>query len=127
MADSNGAASGVPGGACDKRRPAAAALWVAVQILPFGIFAHPIWRSTSAALHEPMLGSISVDPAASIISLGDYMLLAAVAFLSSAVAVDRQRAEWVLFALSIATTIAGLIVIGHQFDQLIAVHKDNLR
>jgi hypothetical protein len=91
------------------------ALWVAVQILPFGIFAHPIWRSASAALHEPMLGSISVDPAASIISLGDYMLLAAVAFLSSAVAVDRQRAEWVLFALSIATTIAGLIVIGHQF------------
>lgn len=62
-----------------------------------------------------MRGSISVDPATSIISLGDYLLLAAVAFLSAAVAVDRLRAEWILFALSIATSIAGLIVIGHHF------------
>ena len=91
------------------------ALWVIVQILPFGILAHPIWKSASTALNEPMHGSISVDPAASIISLGDYLLLAAVASLSAAVAVDRQRAEWILFALSIATSIAGVIVISHQF------------
>lgn len=91
------------------------ALWVVVQILPFGIFAHPIWKSASAGLHGPMPGSVSVDPAASIISLGNYLLLAAVAFLSAAVAVDRRRAEWILFALSIATVIIGLIVIGHQF------------
>lgn len=91
------------------------ALWVVLQIIPFGIFAHPIWRSASTALNELMRGSISVDPATSIISLGDYLLLAAVAFLSAAVAVDRLRSEWILFALSIATSLAGLIVIGHQF------------
>ena len=91
------------------------ALWVVVQILPLGIFAHPIWRSASTALHEPMRGSISVDPAASIISLGDYLLLAAVAFLSAAVAVDRQRVEWILFALGIATTVASLFVIAQRF------------
>jgi hypothetical protein len=90
-------------------------LWIVVQILPLGFLAHPIWRSASAALHEPMLGSISIDPAASVISLGDYLSLAAVTFLSAAVAIDRQRAEWVLSALTIATTISGLTVIGYWF------------
>jgi hypothetical protein len=91
------------------------AFWVILQIIPFGIVAHPIWKSASAALHEPIPGSISLDRTASIISLGAYLLLAAITFLSAAVAVDRQRAEWVLFALCIATCIASIIVIGHQF------------
>ena len=90
-------------------------LWVAFQILPFGVFAHPIWKSAAAALHQPLLGSISVDPAASVVSLGDYLLLAAVTFVSTAVGIDRHRAEWILFALCIAATVASLIVLGHQF------------
>jgi hypothetical protein len=101
-------------------RPAAMAaaipaLWVVVQILPLGLFAHPIWQSAATALHEPIRGSISIDPAQSVISLGHYLSLAAVAFLSAAVATDRQRAVWMLSALTIGTAASGLVVLGHWF------------
>ena len=91
------------------------ALWVLLQILPLGIFAHPIWKSAATALHQPIVGSISIDPAVSIISLGHYLSFVAVAFLSAAVAVDRHRAEWVLLALSIAATITSLFVMARHF------------
>ena len=87
------------------------ALWVLLQILPLGVLAHPIWKSAETALQHPIAGTISVDPGASIIALGQYLSVTAVAFLSAAVAVDRQRAEWILFALTVAVTIVGLIVI----------------
>ena len=56
------------------------ALWVLWQILPLGIFAHPIWKSAATALHQPIVGSISIDPTVSIISLGHYLSFVAVAF-----------------------------------------------
>jgi hypothetical protein len=90
------------------------ALWIVAQILPIGILAHPIWRSASTALAEPLLGRISIDPADSITSLGDYFLFAAVTFLSAAVAADRQRAAWMLSALTIVSTVISLIAIGHR-------------
>jgi hypothetical protein len=45
---------------------------------------------------------VSVDPGASDIALDQYLSMVAVAFPSAAVAVDRQRAEWILFALNVA-------------------------
>jgi hypothetical protein len=87
------------------------ALWVIIQILPLGVFAHPIWKSAQAALQHPIAGTISVDPGASVIALGQYLSLTAVAFLSAAVAVDRQRAEWILFALTGAVTLIALIAL----------------
>jgi hypothetical protein len=87
------------------------ALWVVVQLLPLKLFAHPIWRSAETALGHPIAGTISIDPGASIIALGQYLCVIAVAFLSAAVAVDRQRAEWILFALTAAVTAAGLMML----------------
>ena len=93
-------------------------IWIVLQILPLGIFAHPIWKSAATGLHQPILGSITIDPALSLMSLGYYLTLIAIAFLSAAVAVDRHRAEWILFALTGAATITGLFVIGWHFFPL---------
>ena len=85
------------------------ALWVMVQMLPLRALAHPIWNSVETALGHPVAGGISVDPGASVIALGQYLSVIAVAFLSATVAVDRQRAEWLLFSLTAAVTTIALI------------------
>ena len=87
------------------------ALWVLVQVLPLRVFAHPIWKSAEAALGHTIAGGISVDPGASVIALGQYLSAIAVIFLSAAVAVDRQRAKWILFALTAAVTASALIML----------------
>jgi hypothetical protein len=86
-------------------------LWILVQVLPLRLFAHPIWKSAGTALGHPIAGTISVDPGASVIALGQYLSVIAVAFLSAAVAVDRQRAEWILFALTAAVTAIALMML----------------
>ena len=90
------------------------ALWVIVQVLPLGVFAHPIWKSAQTALKHPITSTMSLDPGASVVALGQYLSLTAVAFLSAAVAVDRQRAEWILFALTAAVTSIALIALLHD-------------
>jgi hypothetical protein len=87
------------------------ALWVLVQLLPIRFLAHPIWNSAETALGHPVAGTISVDPGASVIVLGQYLSVIAVAFLSATVAVDRHRAEWILFALMAAVTAIALMII----------------
>jgi hypothetical protein len=99
-------------------RPAAAlaavpALWILLQALPFGFLANPIWTSAKLALGRSIAGSISVDPAASIIALGQYLTLGAVAFLSAAVAADRVRAEWLLFAMTGVGVVFALLLMAH--------------
>jgi hypothetical protein len=87
------------------------ALWVLVQLLPLTTLAHPIWKSAETALGHPVAGTISIDPGASILALGQYLSVLAVAFLSAAVAVDRQRAEWILFALTAAVSAFALLIV----------------
>ena len=87
------------------------ALWMIMQVLPLRVDAHPIWKSAEAALGQPLAGAISVDLGASVIALGQYLSITAAAFLSAAVAVDRQRAEWLLFALAAASTLIALILL----------------
>ena len=103
------------------------ALWIAIQSLPLGFLAHPIWKSTAAALHQPIEGSISIDPAASLLTLGFYLSLIAVAFVSAAVAVDRQRAETLLIALMFASITISLIVIVQHIFSLDAWHTFSAR
>jgi hypothetical protein len=91
------------------------ALWVMVQMLPLRALAHPIWNSVETALGHPVAGGISVDPGASVIALGQYLSVIAVAFLSATVAVDRQRAEWLLFSLTAAVTTIALITVTYDF------------
>jgi hypothetical protein len=90
------------------------ALWVLVQLLPLRLLAHPIWKSAETALGHPVAGTITVDPGMSIIALGQYLSVIAVAFLSAAVAVDRQRAEWILFALTATVVAIALITQMHD-------------
>ncbi len=99
-------------------RPAAAiaavpVVWILLQTLPFGLLVNPIWTSAKLALGRSIASSISVDPAASIIALGQYLTLGAVAFLSAAVAVDRVRAEWLLFAMTSVGAVFALVVAAH--------------
>ena len=99
-------------------RPAAAvaaipALWMLFQALPFGLIANPIWASAQLALGHSMATAISVDPAASIIGLGQYLSLGAVVFLAAAVAVDRARAEWLLFALTGISAVFAVLLMAH--------------
>jgi hypothetical protein len=90
-------------------------LWVMVQMLPLRALAHPIWNSAEIALGHPLGGGISVDPGASVIALGEYLSVIALAFISAAVAVDRQRAEWLLFSLTAAVTAIALITLTYDF------------
>src|SRR5450631_1976015 len=93
------------------------ALWMLVQVLPLKTvgLANPIWESAAAALGRPLAGSISIDPGATLISLARYLSAAAIAFVAAAVAIDRRRAEWVLFALTAATTLIALMVLAAGF------------
>lgn len=86
------------------------ALWMVIQLLPLRALAHPIWASAETALGHVLPGAISIDLGASVVALGQYLSLTAVAFLSAAVGVDRQRAVWILFALSWAGTAIALIL-----------------
>jgi hypothetical protein len=90
------------------------ALWILIQALPLHLLAHPIWKSAAAALGHPVGAAISVDPGATLIALGQYLSMLAVALLAAAVAVDRQRADWVLFALTIATTAIAVLFLVHE-------------
>lgn len=80
-------------------------LWMIVQTLPIGQFAHPFWASAANALHHPVAGSISVDIGATILAISRLSLAAVVALLCAAIAIDRTRAEWVLMALTITTSL----------------------
>ena len=87
------------------------AIWMLVQVIPLGVLTNPIWNSAATAIGHPLSGAISIDIGAGVIALGQYITLIAIAILSAAVAVDRQRAEWTLFSLMAATAVAALGVI----------------
>jgi hypothetical protein len=88
-------------------------LWIVFQILPLGIFAHPIWASTEATLGHTIAGTVSVDAGASVLSLGQYIALAGVTLLSAAIAIERGRAEVLLFTLTYAVTMIAVITLTH--------------
>lgn len=87
------------------------AIWILVQAMPLPSLgaAHPIWKSAAAALALPIAGSISIDPGATLISFVRYLSATAIAFAAAAVAIDRRRAEWIFFALTIAMTVIALM------------------
>jgi hypothetical protein len=90
------------------------AVWMGFQALPLNVLAHPMWQNARVALGHSVAGSISIDPGATVIALGQYLCLAAVAFLSAAVAVDRGRAASVLFALTAAATVIAILLFVHD-------------
>jgi hypothetical protein len=90
------------------------ALWMLVQLLPLKAtigLRNPIWDSASAALGRPLSGGISIDPGATLIALAQYLSTLAIVFVAAALAIDRHRAEWILFALMAATTLIAAMVL----------------
>lgn len=105
-------------------------LWILIQLLPLKAIAHPIWSSAEEALGHPVTGSISIDIGATVVALGQYLTIVAVALLAAAVAVDRQRAEWLLFSLVGATGLIAIIAMVHDlfgFTFLANDHAGNAR
>jgi hypothetical protein len=95
------------------------ALWMIIQLLPLRSLAHPVWQSAEVALGHPIAGAISVDLGASVTALGKYLCIVGVVLISTAVAIDRHRAKWLLFAVVAATTLIALMVlINHSFLSL---------
>jgi hypothetical protein len=90
------------------------AVWILVQMLPLEIvgISNPIWDSASAGIGHAIEGRISIDPGFTLLSLCRYLTMIAVLFLSTVACLDRQRAQWVLFALTTATALTALILIG---------------
>src|SRR5262249_5352294 len=78
-------------------------------------FAHSIWKSTASALGVPLAGSISIDPGTTLVACAQYLSATAITFVAAAVAIDRRRAEWVFFALVIATTAIALMALVINF------------
>jgi hypothetical protein len=90
------------------------AVWIIVQMLPLGItgVSNPIWDSASVGIGHPIRGSISIDPGITLLSLCRYFTMTAALFLSLVASLDRQLAQWVLFALMTATASIALVLIG---------------
>lgn len=100
-------------------RPAAAfaavpAIWILVQAAPLPVLSlqHPIWTSAQAAL--PVLGSISISPGATLVALARYFSAFGLFFIATAVTVDRQRAELVLFMLAGISALLAVLLIVHD-------------
>jgi len=86
------------------------AVWLIVQVIPLPIksWAHPIWADAETALGTPIAGSITIDPGATLVTICRYFSVMAILFVAIAVTIDRMRAEWVLFWLVGATTLAAV-------------------
>jgi len=103
------------------RRPAIVAvvlaLWMLAQVLPLQSFglAHPIWKSAEDALGQSLAGSISIDPGLTLTSFIRFLSIIAIAFVATAVTVDRQRAELVLYALTAVTAAIALMLLALDF------------
>jgi hypothetical protein len=98
------------------------ALWMIIQMLPLPLWqtepfakisqlAHPVWTSAAAALGNDMAGSITVDTGATAIALLRYLTFVGILLLSTAVTINRDRAESVLISLTIATSLVASIAL----------------
>jgi len=77
--------------------------------IPIGGMAHPIWTSAATALGVPTLGRMSADPGATLLSLCRYFCVVGITIAAACVAVDRRRAELLLFSLVAAVSAIAAI------------------
>jgi hypothetical protein len=89
-------------------------LWLLFQIIPIGAFPHPIWISANTALSSSVIGSISINPGASLTALIGYSTSVGIFLTATALTIDRQRAEFVLFALAGLLTLTALVLPIHN-------------
>jgi hypothetical protein len=90
------------------------ALLMVLQTVPLPFisrFANPIWESASTALGRSLMPSLSIDPGATLLSLCRYLAWLGVGLLAAATTIDRQRAEWALFAVTAATVLIAAMLL----------------
>jgi hypothetical protein len=89
------------------------ALWILLQLspMPFSALVHPMWVSTAEALKIPLSGHISIDLGATLMGLARYLMAAGILVIATTIAIDRTRAEWVLAALTLATTALAAVLL----------------
>jgi hypothetical protein len=89
------------------------AVWMLLQIVPvpLGSIEHPVWDSAAAALTEALSGHVTVDLGFTVRGLFGYLTLISLAFLTSVVTRNRERAETILFALCTITTFIAVELI----------------
>src|SRR5262249_39321120 len=94
------------------------AAWIFLQILPWGDsqWAHPVWQSAATALRSPILGSVSIDPGRSLLALCSYLLALGIVLVVAAVAIDRDRAKWILLTLTVATTLIAILLMLEEWQ-----------
>ena len=76
--------------------------------LPAHALANPIWASASGALNQRLSGVISIDIGATLLSLARYSAVLAAALVTTALALDRQRAAQILYILLVAATLVAV-------------------
>ena len=86
------------------------AAWMLLQLLPLppGSIEHPVWRSAATALSDSLSGHISIDLGFTLRSLFGYLSLISLAFITSVLTRNRERAETILATLCAITTFIAL-------------------
>jgi len=105
------------------------AIWIVIQILPWGNsqWAHPVWQSAATALGSPVLGSLSIDPGRSLLALCNYLLVLGIVLVVAAVAIDRDRAKWILLTLTVATTLIAALLMLQEWQVVKLLGDANAR
>jgi hypothetical protein len=86
---------------------------------------HPIWPSAAKALNDAALGRISIDPGATIVSWVQFCCATGILFAAAAIAIDRRRAESVLFALTLVAGAASTTLVFNEWGALRALGIDS--
>lgn len=89
---------------------------IIVQLVPVPGLAHPIWASAASALGAPVHASITIDPGATVVALCTWLLALALVTSSAAATINRERAEWTLAALAVATAALAVVVVSHDLS-----------
>jgi hypothetical protein len=86
------------------------AAWIGLQIVPvpLGSIENPVWRSAAAAIPENITGHVSIDLGFTLRALVGYLSLISLAFITTVLSRNRERAETILLALSTITTFAAI-------------------
>jgi hypothetical protein len=90
------------------------AVLMIIQILPLPFLANPVWMSVSPGFRHGITGSISVDVGATAIAFVRYLSAAGMVLLAAAVAINRERAESVLFGATAAAVFISFASLLHD-------------
>ncbi|MBI1203487.1 MAG: hypothetical protein GC182_13350 [Rhodopseudomonas sp.] len=92
------------------------AVWLVLQCIPmpFDGLRHPIWASAETALGHTLWGSISIGPGDTLLALARYLTALGLLLVTTAVSIDRLRAELILLSLTCVTSLLAVLLIAHN-------------